>query len=60
MNVVTSWIYLYLLFILPPLLLFSLILKDRMWSLRRVTGRRIGMTMPTEGPSAIRETLGGR
>jgi hypothetical protein len=30
MDVVTSWMYLYLPFILPPLLLLSLILKDRM------------------------------
>ena len=30
MDVLTPWSYLYLIFILPPLLLFSLILKDRM------------------------------
>jgi len=30
MEVLTPWSYLYLIFILPPLLLFSLILKDRM------------------------------
>ena len=60
MNVVTSWMYLYLLFVLPPLLLFSLILKDRMWSLRRLTGRRRGIDHTNEVTSAIRETLGGR
>ena len=30
MDLLTSWSYLYLLFVLPPLLLLSLILKDRL------------------------------
>ena len=40
MNVVTSWLYLYLLFTLPMVLLVSLILKDRMRSLAILSRRQ--------------------
>jgi len=42
MGVVTSWLYLYLVFILPSVLLGSLILKDRMRSLV-LAGRQNGI-----------------
>ena len=46
MDVVTSWLYLYLLFVLPMVLLVSLILKDRMRSLVSLPRRHNGIERP--------------